>query len=297
MLFNYAILLNSKLTLTAYIFLSAAVLSLWFNRKPIIFCSFLFIATLLAFLANRLQWTSLLFIVTFAGIHYLTFNIKSNPIKIICGVIVFTIGFSISAGIHNIPGFSNWLITKELLISPNAIRYTMFLNFDKPLIALFILGFSRLPLLKTRIDWLTMLKTTIPITLMGVLLLSYFSCRFGYVKYDLKINSFFVIWALNNLLFTCIAEEALFRGFTQNFISNALKSYRYGNYLALLLTSILFGVNHFMGGIKYIMLASLAGLIYGYVYQKTKHIESSIIAHFLLNTVHFIGFTYPALAK
>ena len=131
----------------------------------------------------------------------------------------------------------------------------------------------------------------------SVLLLSYLSCFFDYVKYDLKINSFFVIWALNNLLFTCIAEEALFRGFTQNFISNALKSYRYGNYLALLLASILFGVNHFMGGIKYIMLASLAGLIYGYVYQKTKHIESSIIAHFLLNTVHFIGFTYPALAK
>ena len=52
MLFNYAILLNSKLNLAAYIFLAAAISSLWFNKKPIIFCSFLFIATLLAFLAN-----------------------------------------------------------------------------------------------------------------------------------------------------------------------------------------------------------------------------------------------------
>ena len=38
------------------------------------------------------------------------------------------------------------------------------------------------------------------------------------------------------------------------------------------------------------------GLGYGWVYLRTERIEASILTHFLLNCIHFVFFTYPALA-
>lgn len=62
-----------------------------------------------------------------------------------------------------------------------------------------------------------------------------------------------------------------------------------------MLASLMFGLAHFKGGISYVMLATVAGVGYGFVYQKTKRIESSILVHFAVNTIHFLFFTYPAL--
>ena len=295
MSFDYAILLNSKLNLTAYVVLSISIVSIWFNRKPIIFGGFLFIAIVLALFAHILQWSAVLFIVVLASSCYFTFHSKSTYIKIICGVIVVI--FSVLASpLHKIPGVQNWLLVKDLFISQDAMPLTLFLNFDHPLFGLFILGFGSIPLLKTKTEWLEMFKKAIPVAVIGILLVYCLSYFLGYVRYDLKLNSFFIIWSLNNLLFICIAEEALFRGLIQSSISTALRSYRGGDCLALLLASVLFGLKHYSGGVNYIVLASFAGLFYGYVYKKTKRIESSIITHFLLNIVHFIGFTYPSLA-
>jgi membrane protease YdiL (CAAX protease family) len=221
MLFDYAILLNFKLNLIAYIFLSIAISSLWFNKKPIIFGGFLFVAIVLAWFANILQWPALLFIMVVASGCYFTFNAKSIYIKVVCGGMVFILSILVSP-LHKIPGFQNWLLVKEIFISKDAIPYRLFLNFDHPLFGLFILGFSSVPLLKTKTKWLAMLKKTIPITIMGVLLVYCLAMLLGYVRYDLKLNSFFIIWALNNLLFTCIAEEALFRGLIQGSVSIAL---------------------------------------------------------------------------
>lgn len=84
-------------------------------------------------------------------------------------------------------------------------------------------------------------------------------------------------------------------GGIQGTLAEHLKRYPYGNYLALVLASILFGLMH-MGGWIYVLLATSAGMFYGWIYQKTRSVEASIITHFLLNAMHFIGFTYPALA-
>ena len=64
-----------------------------------------------------------------------------------------------------------------------------------------------------------------------------------------------------------------------------------------MIVSILFGLMHYMGGIKYIFLATIAGIGYGWIYNKTQYIESAIASHFCLNLVHFIFFTYPLLAR
>ena len=94
------------------------------------------------------------------------------------------------------------------------------------------------------------------------------------------------------LLITGIPEEVLFRGFLQSFIER-----RTGRpLLALILASVLFGVAHLNNGPtpdwRYFMLATIAGVAYGYVFQKTKRIGPAAITHMLVDltwTQFFMG--------
>ena len=65
--------------------------------------------------------------------------------------------------------------------------------------------------------------------------------------------------------------------------------------MAWLIGALLFGVAHIAGGLHYVILATVAGLGYGWVYHKTQRVEACILLHVLLNTVHILFFTYPAI--
>jgi uncharacterized protein len=45
-----------------------------------------------------------------------------------------------------------------------------------------------------------------------------------------------------------------------------------------------------------VLLSSVAGMGYGWIYASTRSLAMSTLAHTGLNTVHFLFFTYPALA-
>ena len=100
---------------------------------------------------------------------------------------------------------------------------------------------------------------------------------------------------ISNLFFTCIAEEGLFRGFFQEYLSSF--KYKYAEYVAILIPAVFFGAIHFPGGIKYVILATVAGSLYGWIYKVTRRIEASMLAHFMLNLTHILFFTYPALMQ
>lgn len=52
------------------------------------------------------------------------------------------------------------------------------------------------------------------------------------------------------------------------------------------------------GGPTYVVLSTVAGVGYGRAYLHAgNRIEASLLAHFTLNAVHFLGFTYPALSR
>jgi membrane protease YdiL (CAAX protease family) len=78
-------------------------------------------------------------------------------------------------------------------------------------------------------------------------------------------------------------------------LTKALVRVSHGKIIALVIASVLFGITHFLGGIMYVILCTIAGLFYGSAYLITGLIESSVITHFLVNVVHFIFFSYPAL--
>jgi len=91
------------------------------------------------------------------------------------------------------------------------------------------------------------------------------------------------------LIFTAWPEELLFRGLLQNFLSRASKSDLAGWWTA----SLLFGFSHItnMGfpNWRYVVLASIAGIFYGWTWRKTGSIFASALLHAMVDAVwHFL---------
>ena len=64
----------------------------------------------------------------------------------------------------------------------------------------------------------------------------------------------------------------------------------------LVMAAVVFGLAHYAGGVWSIVLATIAGVGYGWIFWRTNRIEASILTHFLVNTTHILCFTYPARA-
>ena len=85
-------------------------------------------------------------------------------------------------------------------------------------------------------------------------------------------------------LFTALPEEILFRGMVQGILQNCLGRPR----LALGIASLIFGAAHLNNGPnapdwRYFVLATLAGIAYGWVYQRTRRISASALTHALVD--------------
>jgi membrane protease YdiL (CAAX protease family) len=117
----------------------------------------------------------------------------------------------------------------------------------------------------------------------------------GYVAWQPKWTPLFWIWAASNLFFTCLSEEAFFRGFIQRELESALQGRAYAAGVAIAVSAVLFGLAHIAGGVTYAALGIVAGLGYALVYHRTKSIEMAMLAHFAVNATHFLLFTYPSL--
>jgi membrane protease YdiL (CAAX protease family) len=228
---------------------------------------------------------------------------SSTATKVVAGVAVVL--FSLALMAHVLPGFHNLLIVKDVVLSPGAVPYTLYLNFDKAFVGLFLLAFGP-PLLSSRTQWGAMLAMTIPRVVVLLVLVAVCAMWIGHVRLEPKWPAFLPFWVWANLLFTCAAEEALFRSVIQRHLQgerafaagqDAAVSSRTGSrrgLTGLAIASVLFGVAHFAGGLQLILMATLAGVGYGWMFWRTGRIEASILTHFLVNFTHLLFFTYPA---
>jgi membrane protease YdiL (CAAX protease family) len=80
-------------------------------------------------------------------------------------------------------------------------------------------------------------------------------------------------------LATGVPEEFLFRGLIQNTLERAI-----GRGAALPIASIIFGLAH-LPDVRYVLLATLAGLAYGWVYLTTRRITASAVTHALVDWI------------
>ncbi|PAW66070.1 MAG: hypothetical protein B9S34_09080 [Opitutia bacterium Tous-C1TDCM] len=206
------------------------------------------------------------------------------------------VGLAAALMTHQWPGFANPRVIHARLFTPDALPFRLHLNFDKACLGLLILALGA-RLLGAWSEFGGMLRRLWPVALGTVAVLMALALVSGYVRFAPKLPPETALWLWANLCFTCVAEEALFRGYLQNRLAAAWQNRSYGPAAALVVAAVAFGLAHAGGGLAYVALSTLAGLGYGWAYLRTGRIEAAILAHFALNAVHFLGFTYPALAR
>ncbi len=281
------------LQILTYFILVLTFASFWIStdkRVPVVFFS---ISILLGLSAGSIDYIALLSIAIIGGLTYFFYQKKLSPIaRVFLFISIFAV--TILIFLHKMPGFSNWQVYPEIKLSEKSASFPFWLNFDKPLIAFFLLLFAYSPLTKLA-EYKDIIKKSFPFLLGLIVVLFVFGTALQYVVFDPKLPSFDVtfLWAIKMLFFTALVEEFFFRFFIQNNVILVFKKFKHGQLIGLLLSSLLFGLFHFSGGISFVFLAFISGLIYGGVYLKTKRLESAILVHFVVNFMHFIFFSYP----
>ena len=139
------------------------------------------------------------------------------------------------------------------------------------------------------------LISTSALIVVGTLVVMTATVAAGYARWDPKLPPWWPLWLWSMVFLTALPEEALFRHLIQGSLESWLGPARHGRWIAMGAASVLFGLAHAGGGPIYVLLATLAGLGYGWIYAVSGSVTASILAHTGLNLLHLLLFTYPAL--
>lgn len=250
----------------------------------------LFAAACASGLATGLvAWQGVLALAAFAALACIAKAVKPGLVKV--ALLIGTGWMTLALSVHKFAGFSNPSLVSNMRVSEGAPTFTHNLNFDTSAAGLILFAVFCVPA-RTREEWREVLRLY-PVIIGTPIVVFAIGLALGYVNVDPKIVAYTPIFLLCNLLFTCVTEEAFFRGFMQHQLSVGMQRWRAGPYIAMVIAAILFGIAHAKGGPMLIGLASLAGLGYGYAFLRSKRIEAAILTHFALNALHFLAFTYP----
>ena len=271
-----------------HIFLLLIVISCFLLRYRAITIFLSFLTLLAALYLGNIDFYGITALIIFYGLTYLYFHekLKSKAVKVLLFMIILFLAACLM--FHVIPGFKNTLVLNKISVSPASTPYSMFLNLDKVMAGIILFVNSNLYREEKPLDKKAVIMTSL--ILLACLILFIPGLFLKFIQFDLKIPDILFIWSLNNLFFVCFSEEVFYRGTIQKQLEYVFKN----QYAALILTSIIFGMTHYLGGISYVILATVAGIFYGLAYQLTRRLSSSIMVHFGLNLTHLIFFTYPA---
>jgi membrane protease YdiL (CAAX protease family) len=211
------------------------------------------------------------------------------PLLVLTGV------FALLLAVHRLPGFYNPVLADHVQVSADAIPFTLYANFDKAVAGIVLMGVFCAPI-RQPAQWLPMLRRTLPVLLATLVVVLGAGMALGVVRPDVKWTVLTPWFLANNLLITCVTEEAFFRGFLLGGLTRGMVRWRYGTAIAVAVSTVLFGLVHWPGGPMLVVFATLAGLGNAIAYLRSGRIEGAILTHFALNAVHFVAFTYPALA-
>lgn len=198
---------------------------------------------------------------------------------------------ALALALHLVPGFVNPPIVTDLRLTPNSALFTHRLNFDTAAAGIVLCGalcrriHDRAGWAALAGQWKWIVGPALVVNLLALMV--------GYALFEPKLPAYAPYYLAINLLFTCVTEEAFFRGVIQQRLSDALGGFAWGKWIALGVASVLFGLAHARGGLTLAVLATVAGIGYGLAYQRSGRIEAAIGAHIALNGLHFLMLSYP----
>ena len=227
-----------------------------------------------------------------AGTHIIGQGWRSTALTVLAAVAALVMA------LHKLPGFHNPAVFAGVRLTPDATPFTLYFNFDKGAAGLVVLASLGPPLTRLR-AWPALLPTTLLAAAITSAVAIGAAVAVGFTTFEPKVPVGTLGFLVTNLLFTCVAEEAFFRGIIQERLTRLAQASKrpWLKPVAIGLSSILFGLVHVSGGMPTIVFATLAGLGYAMVYERTNAIEAPILVHFGLDAIHFLLFTYPSLAR
>lgn len=283
-------------TSLAFFALAMTIVSLWVKRSPWIWGPFLILAFALAYMAKVVGSDALIPIGALLVLH----TILKGDLRGLARFILVVIAIVVSLGLalHKFPGFDNPQILDKVKISKNAYPFSLSLNFDTPFMGLFVLALG-FPLIGSIREFGRLLKVALPLSIGGMAILIVLSLYWGMIAWDPKIPRIFWFFLIQNLLFTCVIEEAFWRGFVQREFFRWFGNRGFlANIGCVFVTAFFFAALHYLWipNIPFLGLVFIAGIIYGSIYQYTQALEASILCHWLFNITHMLLFTYPAIS-
>lgn len=272
-----------------YFMLVFAIITLWVKNSVYIWLPILIIAYILAFIMQVVSSSAFMPVALLLCCVYIA-NYYFPKYYNILYIIIMIVAFSMMH--HLFPGYYNIKIFDHVVLGNKGSQLSMYLNLDKAAAALVLLA-TCCKLCAFKGDGALgayKVMQRIVIFLSVIAIFAYFS---GNISFDLKWSNYNLLWILNNAFVVATAEEALFRGMVQQRLYSLFFKLKYRNYYSIILASILFLFIHPLNNPYYLLFVFVAGCFYGYIYYLTAAIEWAIFAHFLLNFIHLIFFSYP----
>jgi membrane protease YdiL (CAAX protease family) len=281
---------------TTYGLLALAFCAVWFpavtlrsGRAVAPWVCLLVLACASGAVTGLAAWTGILAIAALGALAYCAKQAEGRVLKPV--LLIATVCMVLALSLHRFPGFVNPPLVTDLVLSAMSAPLTHRLNFDKASAGLILFALFCTQA-RSREQWRAVGRHYWIILGVPLLVLS-IGMLIGYVAVDVKLLAYTPVFLVLNLLFTCVTEEAFFRGFIQQRLGSAMGHWPAGPYVAMGVAAVLFGLAHAGGGPMLILVATLAGLGYGYAYLRSQRIETAILTHLALNGLHFIAFTYP----
>jgi len=211
-------------------------------------------------------------------------------------ITVLSAVLALALSLHRVPGFHPVLLVHDIRLTPDAAPFSLSLGLDKAAAGLLLLAAFSMRATSWR-QAASQLPAVAAVAVVTAAVSIGLALAAGYVRFAPKWPEAAPAFLLANLLFTCVAEEAFFRGLIQERLMRLAETRRQPawNWIAIAVSTVLFGLAHAGGGTVFLAAATLAGLGYSIAYARTRTIEGAILVHFAVNAAHFIGFTYPRL--
>ncbi|WP_161597533.1 CPBP family intramembrane glutamic endopeptidase [Fluviispira multicolorata] len=270
-------------------------ISLWFFVKPIVPIVLSYIFLIASFYEGYVSYQSVIFVVLFTFFCVIYEKKSSQFAKNFSFIVILCFLYILIA--EDFPYSTEIPIFTGVKFSSISKPFWLDINVEKTVCAVSMAAIL-MKRCQTFNEWKKIFKEAfLPLLIITVIIIPC-GVLTGFIKFDFKLAAGAFYFLSINLFLVCVAEEVFFRGFLQkrifDFLSKHFKSKISAPILANVLVALLFGYAHLYSGYLFATFAFIAGLGYGYAYQKSGKIESAILVHFGLNLIHFLFFTYPA---